>query len=600
MIGARSELATGPRVGASGRFPYRNDVAWLAVAVFAYGCASPRATPWTERNAEPLRVKLIAFNDFHGNLEPPGASIRAPEGGLTGDTTGRDVAVPAGGAARFATLVEQLRAVNPNHAVVSSGDMVGASPLVSALFLDEPTIEAMNMIGVDFNSVGNHEFDRGVAELKRKQTGGCERLVDALEPCRAGHRFEGAKFQYLAANVIDKATGQPIFPAYGIKSFEGIRIGFIGLTLKGTDQLVDPAGIRSVEFKDEASIINARAAELRSQGVNAIVVLIHEGGLTKGRLNENACPGLSGDILPILDRLDPSIDVVASAHTHQPYVCTYRGFLLTSAASYGRLITDIDLDIDRRTGLVLGKTAINRIVASEGYADVPVRAAYPLLDKDAMIASHVERYARDVAPFANRKVGSTQATLSRTEDAAGQTPLGDVIADANLAATDGAGARVAFLNPGSVRAAIEYSGDGAVTYGALFRAQPFGNNLVTMTLTGQQIKALLEQQWLPTRQQAQMLQVSRGFGYAYDLRRPLGSRVHAESLQIDGRAMGLAEPYRVTVNSFMASGGDGFTVLREGHDRTTGIIDVDAAEAYFKASSPLAPPPSGRVTMLKN
>lgn len=581
-------------------FAPRNALAWLAVAVFAYGCAAPGATSQAGRDTDPLRVKLIAFNDFHGNLEAPEASIRAPEAGLTGDTTGRDVAVPAGGAARFATLVKKLRAVNPNHAVVSSGDMVGASPLVSALFLDEPTIEAMNMIGVDFNSVGNHEFDRGVAELKRKQTGGCERFVDALEPCRAGHRFEGAKFQYLAANVIDKATGQPIFPAYGIKSFEGISIGFIGLTLKGTDQLVDPAGIRSVEFKDEASTINARAAELRSQGVNAIVVLIHEGGLAKGRLNDRDCPGLSGDILPILDRLDPAVDVVASAHTHQPYVCTYRSFLLTSAASYGRLLTDIDLDIDRKTGRVIGKTAINRIVTSEGYSDVSVRPAYPLLDKDATIAKHIERYARDVAPFANRKVGSAQATLSRMEDAAGQSPLGNIIADANLTATRGAGARIAFLNPGSVRAAIEYGGDGAVTYGALFRAQPFGNNLVTMTLTGQQIKALLEQQWLASRQQAQMLQVSRGFGYAYDLRGPMGSRVLAESMQLDGRTIALADAYRVTVNSFMASGGDGFTVLLEGRDRTTGIIDVDAAEAYFKASSPLAPPPSGRVTLMKN
>jgi 5'-nucleotidase len=254
-----------------------------------------------------------------------------------------------------------LRAMNPNNAVVSSGDMIGATPLISALFLDEPTIEAMNTIGVAFNSVGNHEFDRGVAELKRKQSGGCERYTTAVDPCAAGHRFEGAKFQYLAANVIDKATGQPIFPAYGIKAFEGVRVGFIGLTLKGTDQIVDPAGISGVEFKDEASTINARAAELKAQDVNAIVVLIHEGGYTKGRLNEPNCTELTGDILRILDRLDPAIDVVASAHTHQPYVCTYRGFLLTSAASYGRLITDIDLELDRRTGRVLKKSAINRI-----------------------------------------------------------------------------------------------------------------------------------------------------------------------------------------------------------------------------------------------
>ncbi len=584
-------------------FASRCDLAPLAVAfvaVLAYGCAAPGAAPVAQLGAATLKVKLIAFNDFHGNLEAPGATIRAPADGLVGDTTGRDVAVPAGGAARFATLVKQLRAMNPNNAVVSSGDLIGASPLVSALFLDEPTIEAMNLIGVDFNSVGNHEFDRGVAELERKQTGGCERFVAALEPCRGGHRFAGANFQYLAANVIDRASGQPIFPPYGIKTFEGVRVGFIGLTLKGTAQLVDPAGIQSVEFKDEASTINARAAELRSQGVNTIVVLIHEGGLTKGRLNDKNCPGLSGDILPVLDRLDPSIDVVASAHTHQPYVCTYRGFLLTSAASYGRLITDIDLEIDRGTGRVVGKTAMNRIVTSEGFGDLPVQAAYPLLDTDTVIAAHVEKYARDAAPFANRKVGSAQATLSKTQDAAGQSPLGDLIADADLAATRAAGARIAFLNPGSVRAPIDYGSDGSVTYGALFSAQPFGNNLVSMTLRGEQIKALLEQQWLPSRQQSQMLQVSRGFSYAYDLGRPIGARVLAETMRLDDMPIGAAESYRVTVNSFMASGGDGFTVLLDGRERVTGIIDVDAAEAYFKASPPVAPPPSGRVTMLKN
>ena len=575
-------------------------LAAAGIALLVQGCTAPRVTPSAEPGAATVKVKLIAFNDFHGNLESPDATIRAPAGGLTGDTTGRDVAVPAGGAARFATLVKTLRAVNPNHAVVSSGDMIGASPLVSALFLDEPTIEAMNMIGVDFNGVGNHEFDRGVAELKRKQTGGCERYSEAMEPCRAGHRFAGANFQYLAANVIDKATGEPIFPAYGIKTFEGIRVGFIGLTLKGTDQIIDPAGIQSVEFKDEASTINTRAAELRAQGVNAIVVLIHEGGTTKGRLNEQPCQGLSGDILTILDRLDPTIAVIASAHTHQPYVCTYRSFLLTSAASYGRLITDIDLEIDRKTGRVTGKGAVNRIVSSEGFGNLPTQAAYPVVDRDAVMASHVEKYSRDVAPFANRKVGSAQTTLSRTEDAAGQSPLGDIIADADLAATLGAGARIAFLNPGSVRAAIEYGSDGSVTYGALFRAQPFGNNLVTMTLTGRQIKALLEQQWLPARQQAQMLQVSRGFSYTYDLNRAMSARVLAETMRLDGAPIALDESYRITVNSFMASGGDGFAVLVEGRDKVTGIIDVDAAEAWFKAASPIASPPSGRVTKLNN
>ncbi len=568
--------------------------ALIATGLLAACASSPTAPPPLAVIEGPVKVKLIAFNDFHGNLEPPGAVIRAPEGGLAPEATERDVPVPAGGVSRFATLVKNLSAQNPNHAIVSSGDMIGATPLVSALFLDEPTIEAMNIVGVDFSSVGNHEFDRGIDELKRKQFGGCERFVAAVEPCRAGHRFSGARFQYLAANVIDKASGEPIFPAYGIKSFEGVRVGFIGLTLHGTDKIVDPVGIKTVEFEDEATVINARAAELKAQGVNAIVVLIHEGGFSKARLNEKTCPGLTGDILPILDKLDASIDVVASAHTHQPYVCTYRSFLLTSAASYGRLVTDIDLDLDRTTGRVLHKSAVNRIVASEGFGEYHEQAGYPLLPKDEAVDAHVATYATAVAPFATRRVGTAATTLRSREDASGQSPLGSIIADADLEATRAVGAQIALLNPGSVRAPVEPV-DGTVTYGALFRAQPFGNNLVTVTLTGAQLAAVLEQQWLPTRQQAQILQVSQGFAYVYDDTRPLGSRVIVDSMRLDGKAMSPTTGYRVTINTFMLSGGDGFSRFADGRDRVIGEIDVDASVQYFGAHPGMQEPAAGRI-----
>jgi len=566
-------------------------------ALLLAACAGPATAPRSAIVEGPLKVKLIAFNDFHGNLEAPGAIIRAPAGGLSPEATDVDVSVPAGGAARFATMIKTLAAENPNHVIVASGDLIGASPLVSALFLDEPTIEALNTIGVEFSSIGNHEFDRGVAELKRKQTGGCERYVDNLEPCRAGHRFEGAHFKYLAANVIDKATGQPIFPAYGIKTFEGVPVGFIGLTLHGTGQIVDPIGVAGVTFEDEATVINARAAELRSKGVNTIVVLIHEGGFSKARLNEKTCPGLTGDILPILDKLDASIDVVASAHTHQPYVCTYRSFLLTSASSYGRLVTSIDLDIDRATGRVLHKTAANHVVAAEGFGEFKEQAGYPLLARDPLIAAEVDGYVLAVAPYANRKVGTAAVTLSNREDASGQSPLGDIIVDADLAATRAVGAQIALLNPGSVRAPVEPV-DGAVTYGALFRTQPFGNNLVTITMTGAQLKAVLEQQWLATRQQAQILQVSQGFGYSYDLTRPLGSRIDAASMHLGDKPIVATGDYRVTINSFMLSGGDGFTGFGVGRDKVTGGIDVDAAVDYFKSHPGMVAPAAGRVVRL--
>lgn len=526
--------------------------ALLTVSLAIASCSM--ALPGRESSArDPIvRVKLIAFNDFHGNLESPNAVIRAP---AIDHAAGADeVSVPAGGIARFATLVARLREQNPNNAVVSSGDIVAASPLISALFLDEPTIEAMNSIGVDFSSVGNHEFDRGVDELNRKQRGGCERFVAALAPCQGGHQFSGAKFQYLAANVTDRLTGKSIFPAYGVKVFDGVKIGFIGLTLKGTDQLVDQAGITGVTFGDEATTINQQAATLRDQGVSAIVVLIHEGGFTKGRLNDLSCPGLSGDILPILDRLDPRIDVVASAHTHQPYVCSYHGFLLTSAASYGRLLTNIDLEIDRLSGRVVRRKATNLIVASESFGMTPAQLGYPMVSRDLRIDDQVGVYRAKVATIANRKVGQIQTTLTKREDDAGQSPLGEVIADANLAATRGSGARLALLNPGGVRAPVEFTSDGAVTYGALFQSQPFGNSLVTMTLTGEQIRDVLEQQWAVGRQEAQMLQVSQGFRYAYMLTRPIGSRVVDGSITIDGEKLDPIRSYRVTVNSFMASG----------------------------------------------
>ncbi len=281
-----------------------------------------------------------------------------------------------------------------------------------------------------------------------------------------GTASRARRFRYLAANVIDRRTGEPIFPAYGIKTFDGVKIGFIGLTLKGTDQIVDPKGIAGVEFRDEATTINARAAELKAQGVHALVVLIHEGGYSKQRFGERACPGLTGDILPILDRLDPDIDVVASAHTHQAYVCTYRGFLLTSAASYGRLVTDIDLDIDRTTGRVLTKSARNVIVTSAGTADQPQQAGYAPVEPDRGIAALAERYAALAAPLANRRIGTVTGRLSNREDADGQSPLGAVLADADLEATRAAGARIGLLNPGSVRAPIDPVDGGGVTYGA--------------------------------------------------------------------------------------------------------------------------------------
>ena len=313
--------------------------AWPLVAVMLAACAGPA----TDVPAPPAMrtVKLVAFNDFHGNLETPlgGVAERDPA-----DPSKRTV-VPAGGVAYLATLVRELKAKNQDTLVVGAGDIIGASPLVSSLFRDEPTIEAMNLVGLDYTSVGNHEFDRGKSELLRMQNGGCS----PVDGCFTAAGFAGATFRYLAANVIDRSTGRTLFPPYAIRRLPGgLAIAFIGVVLKGTPSLVRPSGVEGLEFTDEADAVNALLPELRAAGVDAVVVLIHQGAFTTGLYDDHRCPGVVGAILSIVPRIDPSVRLVVSGHTHQAYVCDVDGRTVTSAGFYGRLLTDIDVTIDTR------------------------------------------------------------------------------------------------------------------------------------------------------------------------------------------------------------------------------------------------------------
>jgi 5'-nucleotidase len=533
-----------------------------------------------------VQVQLLAFNDFHGNLQPPA-------GGSGRIKLHDDTFVDAGGAAFFATHMAALRATNPNTVVVAAGDLIGASPLVSALFHDEPTIETMNMIGLEISSVGNHEFDDGASELLRMQYGGCS----PVDGCADGTFFPGASFHYLSANVfVDTNTGKTLLPAYEIREFEGVKIGFIGMTLEGTPSIVTPSGIAGLAFTDEVDTANAIVPELQAQGVETIVVLIHEGGLPTGYFDE--CPGISGAIVDIATNLDPAIDVIASGHTHQAYVCDISGKLVTSAASFGRLITDIDLEVDAATGDVITKQASNVIVTRE--------VADPVVD------AFVTNYVDLAAPLANQQIGTITGDLVNTADpmTSGLTPMGAVIADSQLFATQApafGGAQIAFMNPGGVRASLLYAAspleatDGIVTYGEAFTVQPFGNSLVVMTLTGDQIKMLLEQQFTIAPNgtpAAKILQVSQGFTYAYSQSAPIGSKVDMASIQLNGVPIVGSQTYRVTVNSFLASGGDSFAVLVNGTDRLGGAIDLEAMEEYLAASSPVSPPALDRITLL--
>jgi 5'-nucleotidase len=566
----------------------------LATAAFLLalgGCATTGPGP-----ATPVEVKLIAFNDFHGNLEPPKQSIEAPrhEEGST--------RVPAGGAAWLASAVARLRSANPNNVVVSAGDMIGASPLVSAVFLDEPTIHAMNLIKVDFEAVGNHEFDKGRDELLRMQKGGCAKYT-ARQPC-ALEPFPGANFRFLAANVKTE-DGSTLFPAYGLRSFGTgrgrVRIGFIGLTLKETATLVTPAGVAGLTFADEAETINALVPKLRAEGADAIVVLIHQGLSTKVGYDDKDCGGVDGDLLPILARLDPEVDLVVSGHTHNAYVCDYgridpaRPFLVTSAGKYGTLVTDIDLTIDPAVGRVMTKRADNLIVQSEAYGNVAVSDRFPRYDPDPEVAGLVRRYADKAGPLANRVVGRMTGPAKREKSPSGEQVLGDIVADAHLEATRASGARIALTNGSGVRADIEPAG-GNVTFGQIFAAQPFGNTLAVKSFTGRQIRALLEQQFdsgSNTVASPNMLMPSANVRYAYDLSRPSGQRIL--DLMIDGAPIRDDSVYRVAMNSFLATGGDNFTIFRDGTDPIGGPLDVDALEAWIAKSSPLTPPATDRI-----
>ncbi|MEU7865017.1 bifunctional metallophosphatase/5'-nucleotidase, partial [Nonomuraea sp. NPDC049141] len=524
-----------------------------ALAVTALGAVT--TTPdQADAGPKPVAVKLLALNDFHGNLEPPSGS--------SGTIAGQ----PAGGAEYLATQLAELRkraAKEQNTITVAAGDLIGASPLLSAAFHDEPTIEALSLAGLDYASVGNHEFDEGADELLRIQNGGCH----PVDGCVDGTPYEGAGFQYLSANAFKTATGQPLLAPYAIHKVQGVKVGFIGMTLEGTPRIVSQQGVAGLTFADEAQTANRYARELRRQGVETIVVLLHEGGTQDATGGINDCKGISGPIVDIANRMDPSIDVVVSGHTHQAYNCDISGKLVTSASSFGRLVTDIDLSIDRRTGDVISAKAENVVVTRD-------------LAPDRAQTDLIKRYKTVLGPVAGREVGQTTTEIKKTQETLfgttmGESPLGNLIADAQLAATDDEqGAVAAFMNPGGVRADLDA---GPVTYEEAFTVQPFANNLVTLDLTGAQLYCLLEQQFVtgrtlyPSSTVRYVVDSAGTTGTAADA--CSGTRVVRGSLTLGGTAVTADATYRVTVNNFLSGGGDGFTVLTGGTNAVTGMID---------------------------
>ncbi|MFH9014633.1 bifunctional metallophosphatase/5'-nucleotidase [Streptomyces sp. NPDC017943] len=587
-------------------------LAALTAGVVTVGALAAAALPGSASAGEDHRkgghghgryqdVQLLSFNDLHGNLEPPaGSSGRVTETQPDGTTK----TIDAGGVEYLATHLRQAREGEKYSITAAGGDMVGASPLLSGLFHDEPTIEALNKLDLDVTSVGNHEFDEGAKELGRLQNGGCH----PKDGCYADEKFQGADFPYLAANVLDEKTKKPILKPYWVWKKNGVKVGFIGVTLEGTPDIVSAEGVKGLSFKDETETINKYAKVLQKQGVKSIVALIHEGGFPASTSYNYDCDspgagdGISGPIVDIAKNVTPQVDALVTGHTHNAYVCSIadpagKPRMVTSAASFGRLYTDTTLTYDRRTGDI-ARTAVksaNRVVTR----DVP---------KAPDMTELIGKWNTLAAPIGNRPIGYISGDIGNTGT---ESPLGDLIADAQLAhgkqldpETD-----LALMNPGGIRAPLTYAakgaeGDGVVTYAEGFTVQPFANTVNLQDFTGAQvIQALKEQVSGPNAAAPKILQVSSGLTYTLDLTKSGADRVVTDSIKLNGSAIDPSATYRVATNSFLAGGGDGFPTLGQGTGDVVGADDLTALEQYLtansSATSPIAPPKADRITIVK-
>ncbi|MEV5346261.1 bifunctional metallophosphatase/5'-nucleotidase [Streptomyces achromogenes] len=546
-------------------------------------------------------VQLLSFNDLHGNLEPPsGSSGRVTQ--LQPDGTTKTI--DAGGVEYLATHLRNAREGHPYSVTAAGGDLVGASPLLSGLFHDEPTVEALNKLDLDVTSVGNHEFDEGARELARLQNGGCH----PKDGCYTDQEFQGADFPYLAANVQDDKTGKPVLKPYWVWKKNGVKIGFIGVTLEGTPGVVSAEGVKGLTFKDETETINKYAKVLQRQGVQSIVALVHEGGYpASGSYNYDcdspgAGDGISGPIVDIAKHVTPAVDALVTGHTHQAYVCTVpdpsgRPRMVTSASSFGRLYTDTTLTYDRRTGDIV-RTAVNsanHVVTR----DVP---------KARDLTDLIGKWNTLAAPIGNRPIGYISGDIGNTGT---ESPMGDLVADAQLAYGRELDPKtsLALMNPGGVRAGLTYAakgaeGDGVVTYAEGFTVQPFSNTVNLVDLTGAQlIQALKEQVSGPNEAAPRILQPSAGLTYTLDLTKSGADRVVTDTIRLNGAPIDPVATYRVAMNAFLAGGGDGFTSLGQGKNPLVGTDDLAALVTYLtansSASSPLAPPAANRITIIK-
>ena len=575
-------------------------------------------------------IQILSFNDFHGNLKPPaGSSSAIVIDHLLAADSSFNVNATAGGVEYLATHLRDARVGHPNTVTVAAGDIIGASPLLSAAFHDEPTIEAMNALGLEATAVGNHEFDEGYKELLRMQYGGClpdgPNGLNNQNSCATPVAFPGARFKILASNVKYAATNDTILPSYWVKNLNGAKVGFIGMTLKETPSIVTAAGVAGLQFTDEVTTANALVPKLRELGVKAIVVLVHQGGTPAvqqwvGPDNKTygvnatydyTCGGggtLKDDsaILPIAAKLDPQIDMVVSGHTHQPYVCNVpdpsgQQRLVTSASSFGRLFTETNLTFDRRTQDIVRASV-------KGNNMIVTRVVPKATDETKII----DTYSTLIAPIANKELGNITADINRAQSPAGESTLGDLIADAQVndpsVVTGGQKPVVAFMNPGGIRGDLTFlkSGpelaDGIVRYEEAFTVQPFNNYMVSMSLTGANIWSLLQQQWSGSNvSSVKFLQVSNGLHYTWSGTGATRA-VSAVSIKDPVSLAYVAVPndaskvYRIATNNFLSDGGDNFAAFKGGTGKYFGGLDIDAFANYLPTVSPYSPALPDRIT----
>ena len=523
---------------------------WLSALVLGLvGCAStpPAVT----------ELSIFSINDFHGHIQPKSPTPLMPR--LPDPKTGEIKPQPAGGAAYLATVLDGLRAKQPNSVFVAAGDLMGASPQLSSLLADEPTLSALSAMGLDASSLGNHDLDAGLTELLRKSRGEC-----APSGC-VWPEFKGAAFPYLAVNMLDADTGKTVLPTHKIVTVGGLKVALVGAVTKDTPKVIVAKAIRGLKFIDEAEAMNALVPQLRAEGAQLLVAIMHEGALTEGPANDPsyACQGLRGRGIDIAQRLDPAYGIIVSGHTHNAYTCKINGRLLVQAGSFGGWVTESRLKVTA-SGQVIDAQAVNHPVLQGANAPNPAFVAL------------VQRAAELTNAVRNRPINTLASGAVRNPVAPyGDSTLGNLITDAQLAYAKKRGAAdVAMINSGGIRADLTVEPGKPVTLSDLFAIQPFNNELVVMTLTGAQLRDVVVRQLPKTLAPRRFAQVSNNFRFVWSQAADGSSTL--ESLTLDGQPLVDTKDYRVVVNNFMAEGGDDYSVFRQGRDKINLGVDIDA------------------------